>query len=117
MEENSLEKFIDDMDFWCLIRCGVGFVWVLILVFLGLSGKFKGVWGLELLLFERLLRDLLFGDFLGMGDWFKDWFLDFCGEERDKGMIKLVEDWELIEILFIFDWFWLRVLWDVDSYG
>lgn len=45
-----------------------------------------------------------------MGEWDKDWLLGFCGDDRDNGIVKSDEDWELMEILFVIDWFWLRVL-------
>jgi len=69
----------------------------------GSSGKFKGVCGLESLPLDRSSGDLSSGDLPRMGDWFKDWFSDPCGEERNKGIIKPAEDWEPIETLSILD--------------
>jgi len=94
-----LEKLNDDTD----LRCDVGFARALTPVSSGSSGKFKGVWGLESLPLDRSSGDLSSGDLPKMGDWAKDWFSHPCGEERDKGIIKPVDDWEPTEILSMLD--------------
>lgn len=117
LEGNILEKLNDDILLWCFPRCVFGFPWALTPVSSGSSGKLKGVWGLESLPLDRSSNDRSSGDLPRMGDWDRDWFSDSCGEERDKGMIKPVEDWEPMDILSILDWLWLRTFWDGDPYG
>jgi len=87
-----LEKLNDDTD----LRCDVGFARALTPVSSGSSGKFKGVWGLESLPLDRSSGDLSSGDLPKMGS-------HPCGEERDKGIIKPVDDWEPTEILSMLD--------------
>lgn len=111
LEGNSLEKLNVEWLLWCLSCLAAACVWTFVLISSGSRGKVKGVWGLEPLSFDDESLSTLSVNCPREGDWEKEWAPDSWGDERDKGVIKPVEDWESMEMLSMLDWLWSRVQW------
>lgn len=111
LEGNSLEKLNVEWLLWCLSCLAAACVWTFVLISSGSRGKVKGVWGLEPLSFDDESLSTLSVNCPREGDWEKEWAPDSWGDERDKGVIKPVEDWESMEMLSMLDWLWSRVRW------
>lgn len=115
LEGNSLEKLSKDGVLWCFGCFAAGCGWSLAPVSSGSRGKLTGVWGLDPLSLDNESLSTLSRELAKVGDWDRDWLPVSCGEERDKGIIKPVEEWDPMEMLSMLDWLWLRVSWDGDS--
>lgn len=113
LDGNNFEKLKVDKLLLCFPLFDVCWAWSLVPGSSGSHEKLKGVWGLESLPLDNDWSSVgIVRDWPGIGDWLSNWLSESCGEDRDKGIIKPVDDCESTEILSRLDWLWFKAFWE-----